>query len=203
MVMSTTLWLARLPRPLTEEEAARLLARMPPDRRARLGAAPEARREPLCAYGLLALALRRREGWRDLPEIALGERGKPYFPTRPGLHFSLSHTEGAVLAALSDRPVGADIQRVRPVSPEAMRRIAGTEDPEAFFRCWVRREARSKRTGQGMASMLRAEPPMGPEERYQAVEAFPGYAAGVSYAPPGPLEPPVRLGLEELIGGLS
>ena len=116
--MSIELWAARLERPLTERETAAMLRLLPAGRRERLLRIrqPEKRREPLCAYLLLRLALREACGWRDLPEIRLTSLGKPWFPEFPEVHFNLSHTGGAVLAALSDRPVGVDIERIRPVS---------------------------------------------------------------------------------------
>ena len=62
------------------------------------------------AYSLLFRALELWQGARELPEAAIDERGKPFFPERPDWHFSLSHTRGFVLAAVSASPVGADVQ---------------------------------------------------------------------------------------------
>lgn len=201
--MPVSLWAVRWTRPLSEEEAAALTDLLPPARRERLSRlkAPEKRQEALCAYGLLLLALRRLKNWTDFPEMALDSRGKPFFPEFPDVQFSVSHTAGAALAAVSGQPVGADIERVRPLRRESMRSLMDTEDPDAFFRRWVRREARSKRTGAGIGSMLRREPPMEAGECYQKADVFPGYRAGVAYCGPGPTEL-IRLELEDLIGGL-
>lgn len=199
--MAIALWTARLERPLTERETAALLACLPAERRARVLAmkTAEKRREPLCAYALLLLALGRRAGLREFPEMARSAAGKPYFPEHPALHFNLSHTEGAVLVGLGKRPLGVDIERIRPVSPALMRRMADAGTEEAFFRCWVRREARSKRTGAGVSTMLRREPPLQPEERYDEVETFPGYAAGVAAERSEPLEKLYAVSLEEML----
>ena len=59
--MSTELLAVRPDRSLTDGEAALLLELLPPERRERLLWQAE-QREPLCAYGLLLLALRRRLG---------------------------------------------------------------------------------------------------------------------------------------------
>ena len=58
--MAIKLWAAELERPLTAEETERLTALLPPGRRERLLRVkdPARRREPLCAYLLLRLALR-------------------------------------------------------------------------------------------------------------------------------------------------
>lgn len=179
--MEIRLWAVRLDRPLTAEEAAALLELLPPARRERLLRTREAaRREPLCAYGALVLALREVCGWPRLPALAYAERGKPWFPAFPAVRFSLSHTEGAVLAGLSDSPLGVDIERTRPVSRRLQERMAPGGTEEDLFRVWVRREARTKRTGAGIGSALREEPPMEAEETYWELEPFPGYIAGVS-----------------------
>ena len=189
--MSIELWAARLERPLTDRETAALTALLPPERRQRLSRLkqPEKRREPLCAYLLLRLALRERYGWRDLPRIAVTSLGKPWFPDRPEVHFSLSHTAGAVLVALSDRPVGADIERIRPVSQRAMRRLADAATERVFFESWVRREALAKRSGAGVATMLSAGEELSPGEQFYRLDTFPGYAAGVATRGGGPPSP--------------
>lgn len=179
--MSIELWAARLERPLTAEEAETMMALLPPERRERLLRQREDRRqEPLCAYFLLCRALRELYGWRELPEIALTDRGKPCFPGHPEVHFNLSHTAGAVLVGLSEEPLGVDIEHIRPVSQRAMRRLADVDTREDFFRSWVRREARAKRSGDGVGTMMRGETPLRYGEVYYEIETFPGYAAGVA-----------------------
>ena len=199
--MAVELWTARLERPLTEREAAAMLALLPEERRARVLAmkAEEKRREPLCAYTLLLLALRQRCGLRHLPEVAKGAYGKPVFPEHPEIHFNLSHTGGAVLVGLGDAPLGVDIERIRPVSLRTMRRLAGVDTEEAFFQCWVRREARTKRTGTGVSTMMREETPLQPGERYYEVRTFPGYAAGVATREKDPLGKLYAYSLEEML----
>lgn len=189
--MSIELWAARLERPLTERETADMLRLLPAGRRERLLRIrqPEKRREPLCAYLLLRLALREACGWQDLPEIRLTSLGKPWFPEFPEVHFNLSHTGGAVLAALSDRPVGVDIERIRPVGRRVMGRIPEADSERAFFESWVRREALAKRSGAGVATMLSAGEELPPGEQFYRLDTFPGYAAGVATRGGGPPSP--------------
>ena len=66
------------------------------------------------ARQLLAWSVRRHWGLAPLPELTLWERGKPYFSHLPRRQFNLSHSGTLALCALSDRPVGVDIQVVRP-----------------------------------------------------------------------------------------
>ena len=101
--MGIRLWAVRLDRPLTAEEAAALLELLPPARRERLLRTREAaRREPLCAYGALVLALREVCGWPWLPALAYAERGKPWFPAFPAVRFSLRPGKGKRQALMSD-----------------------------------------------------------------------------------------------------
>ena len=198
--MAIWLWLAKMDRPLSENEYHDMLELLPEDRRLRLERIPrEKHQEVLCAYLLLRLALHDRYSWRTLPVISTEASGKPYFPAYPEVHFSLSHTAGAAAVAVADTPVGVDIEHVRPVSVRTMERIAGVRTQEAFFRCWVRREARVKRTGAGIVTMMKTETPLRAGEFYYEISSFPGYAAGVATGEPAPPQKIQRLHLDELL----
>ncbi len=198
--MAIQLWLARMDRPLTAAEYQDMKRLLPEARWRRLERLPrEKHREVLCAYLLLRVALRERCGWNDLPEIAAGVNGKPYFPDHPEVHFNLSHTFGAAAAALADTPIGVDLERIRPISVRSMERLAGVRTEEAFFKSWVRREARVKRTGDGIVTMMKTETPLKRGEFYYEVEAFPGYAAGVATEQPTPPEVVRRFILDEML----
>ena len=124
------------------------------------------------AYRLLALALERELGLTPLPEIAREQGGKPFFPGRPDICFNLSHSHGAAVCALHDRPVGVDVEKLRP----APKRLAAGMEDEAFFRLWTAREATVKRQGQGIGSLLR---PLEPDPLCRCVELLEGYAVTV------------------------
>ena len=96
-------------------------------------------------------------------DYALTELGKPYIPSLPGFHFSLSHSGSAVLCAVSDRPLGCDLERPRRFDPALVRRFFHPEEaeylfslpeqarPEAFFRFWTLKESYMKARGLGFA----------------------------------------------------
>lgn len=105
------------------------------------------------AWPLLAWAVRDRWGWRTLPLVERSPRGKPFFPGEAGRWFSLSHSGGIALCALSeDGPVGVDVELVRPrraglpayvLSPAELARFdGGWED---FYRLWTLKESWCKR----------------------------------------------------------
>lgn len=199
--MAVDLWAARLERALTEQETERILRILPPNRRERLMKLrqEEKRREPLCAYLILCLALWELYQWRGFPEMAENSMGKPYFPEHPGVHFNISHTTGAVLVGVSDQPVGVDIERIRPVSQRTMRRLADVSTEQDFFRNWVRREARTKRSGNGIGTMMRSETPLQQGEFYYELDTFPGYVAGVATRDKAPLGPLRKYSLDDLL----
>lgn len=103
------------------------------------------------AFGVSLLAWAVQEAWGiPLPEIRAHENGKPYFPAYPELHFSISHTKTAVLAALSTYPVGADVEQRRAIRPTLERLL--TEVPCGdleLFELWTLRESYYKLTGCG------------------------------------------------------
>ena len=133
----------------------------------RLRSAP-AKRLSLCAGLLLAETLR-AHGVSPADALpAEGPYGKPYLPRRPDLHFSLSHSGTRAMCAVSDRPVGCDIQLCAPpdlriaerfFSAEEQACIFGEADEDArqrmFFRIWTLKESFVKCIGMGLAQPLR------------------------------------------------
>jgi 4'-phosphopantetheinyl transferase len=103
-------------------------------------------------------------------EVRFGSNlyGRPRIlnPTAEPLHFSLSHSDGLIVIALSKHEsVGIDVERIRPIAGlESVARshftesetsklegLADFERLNAFFRCWTRKEAFVKATGLGMS----------------------------------------------------
>jgi len=115
---------------------------------------PEGQERAL-AYDLLKRAVEEHLGLPDLPEIRRQEKGKPLFPDYPDFHFNLSHSHGAAVCAVHCRPVGVDVEKLRP----APKRLAAGMTDEAFFRLWTAREAGIKRAGEGWTSLLKDEKP--------------------------------------------
>ena len=101
------------------------------------------------AWSLLAYAVDELWGC-DLPDYALTAGGKPFFPSRPDICFSLSHTKTAALAAVSSFPIGADVELRRETRPALERRILLLPHGDLdLFEVWTLRESWFKLTGQG------------------------------------------------------
>ncbi len=171
----------RLERPFSEEEVNALLRLVPEERRERLRnlSNPILGHEPICAYAALRLGLNGLLGWKDLPRLAYSRYGKPYFPEHEDVHFNISHTRGAVLVGIHDKPIGVDIERIRPVSERTMKRLADAVTEKEFYESWTRRESRGKWSGTGVAAMRTKDSPAVLGERFEYVETFPGYVACV------------------------
>ena len=123
-----------------------------------------ARGEHEAAYRLLSLALERELGL-PMPEIAREPGGKPCFPSRPDICFNLSHSHGAAVCAIHDKPIGVDIEKLRP----APRRLAAGMGDEDFFRLWTAKEATVKRLGLGIAALRK---PLAPDRRCQCLSGL-------------------------------
>jgi 4'-phosphopantetheinyl transferase len=97
--------------------------------------------------------------------IAHDNNGKPYLPHYPETKLSLSDSNDFNALALSqNRPVGIDIEYLRPLAWEPMlamlsasgeaeqiKRASGEGiQPAAFFRCWTAKEAILKAAGTGL-----------------------------------------------------
>lgn len=179
--MQIELIAVRLERPFLDEEVNALLRLVPEERRERLRnlSNPILGHEPICAYAALRLGLNGLFGWKDLPRLAYSRYGKPYFPEHEDVHFNISHTRGAVLVGIHDKPIGVDIERIRPVSERTMKRIADVITEKEFFESWTRRESRGKWSGTGVAMMREGASPAVLGERFEYVETFPGYVACV------------------------
>lgn len=87
--------------------------------------------------------------------------GKPQVISHEGVHFNISHSGFHCICAVSDCPVGVDLQEIRPIrfqklanrffTPEELGLFAqwgATED--AFFTLWARKEALGKLSGRGL-----------------------------------------------------
>lgn len=104
------------------------------------------------AWPLLEAAVRLRWGWGALPPVERSPRGKPLFQGMDDRWFSLSHSGGMALCALSGHPVGVDVELTRPrraglpayaLSPDELARFDGTW--EDFYRLWTLKESWCKR----------------------------------------------------------
>lgn len=92
--------------------------------------------------------------------------GKPFLNGFPDYHFSVSHTDGCVAFAGSNKPVGIDVEKIAVHAPNIANRffdpqeaqwIAESDSKElAFFDIWTKKEAYLKMLGTGLSRSLQS-----------------------------------------------
>ena len=97
---------------------------------------------------------------RATPTFLYNEHGAPYLQDGPC--FSISHCKQGIAVAVSDLPIGIDIEGLRTVDEALVRKtmnqeeqsqIAMSQNPEVeFIRLWTRKEAYVKMLGTGIIS---------------------------------------------------
>ena len=111
----------------------------------------------VAAYLLLQRALRQQYGIGEPPRLVFTGAGKPILDGHPDIHFSLSHCRLAVACAVSDTPVGIDVEAHDHYDPEVAQRVMNQQEmhqiitsanPEVTFtRLWTMKESFYKLTG--------------------------------------------------------
>jgi len=104
--------------------------------------------------------------------FSYAQNGKPSLPENEGgrIHFNQSHSAGLIFCGVVlDAEIGVDVEEIRPIpedmeiarqffSPEellSLRALAPEERAGGFCRCWTRKEAFLKATGEGLYGSLR------------------------------------------------
>lgn len=113
---------------------------------------------------LLQYALKERYGQHVKLEIATTSSGKPYFKDMQGIYFNLSHCQEGVACAISDQPIGVDIQNVVDCDEIMLKMVCTDEELEevkmvpdmnqAFTRLWSMKEAYFKCIGEGISDRI-------------------------------------------------
>lgn len=111
-------------------------------------------------------------------KILADENGKPYIPDCP-VHFNISHCENMLAVAFSDEEIGIDIERIRPISLNILKRFFSREEQEyvlghkptqddfqrcenedileRFYRIFTLKEAICKKSGVGIKGLKEAD----------------------------------------------
>lgn len=102
-------------------------------------------------------------------------RGKPYFDAH-GVFVSISHSDGLCLAAVSDKELGADIERIN--GGDRLTRLAQrffteeeadavkTGGEDRFYEIWCAKESYIKYTGEGFSRPLGSFSVLNSEMKY-------------------------------------
>lgn len=126
----------------------------------------KARERSTLAYLLLRYCLKKEGKGELFSQIKFTKLGKPYVE---GIEFSLTHTKGMLACAVSETPVGVDVERIRSVPPSAIKKFIDDEKIKLFLdsdntdflaiREWVIKEAWLKEMGTGVSKRLKTVVP--------------------------------------------
>lgn len=93
------------------------------------------------------------------PIFGTDRYGKPYLRNYSNVHFNLSHSERYVACAVSDSPIGVDIEYIHDIDLNVAKHffynseyeyiLSNSNKKRAFFRLWVLKESYMKMTGMG------------------------------------------------------
>ena len=120
----------------------------------------------LCAQSFLMLGEMLREGFGlyCCPEFSYGPNGKPFLKEYPSIHFNISHCRRGIACAVSDNPIGIDIEVIQydedlvPVVFNSEERdiIESSAEPDVkFTELWTRKESYLKLKGEGISDNLK------------------------------------------------
>ena len=153
----------------SEQTVARMLPLVSPQRREQALRYQHIFGQFCCLKSYLMLCELLRE-WGGVLQLPVNEQpiflyndhGAPYIEGGP--HFSISHCKTGIAVAVSENPIGIDIEAIRTFSPDLMRktmnqaeqqRITSSLTPEVeFIRLWTQKEALLKLQGTGIISDL-------------------------------------------------
>lgn len=94
--------------------------------------------------------------------ILKSKYGKPYLKDYPNTNYNISHTKDVIVCAVTDKPVGVDIESVKPFNRRIVERFFSQNEQdyifapkeaqnERFTEIWTKKEAYIKWLGKGMA----------------------------------------------------
>lgn len=98
--------------------------------------------------------------------FVLNEYGKPYIYGVENFHYNLSHSGNWVVCAIDQKPVGVDIEKIKPFAPDIARYYFSAEEflymsqaPETvklglFYELWTFKESYIKALGCGLSKPL-------------------------------------------------
>lgn len=93
------------------------------------------------------------------------ESGMPYFKNEPNLHFSISKSEERAICAISENPIGVDVEFIK-------------EKNEKDYEAWTKTESYAKATNTNLADLIEGKTVFNTEFRFY----FPSFKDGYKYA---------------------
>ncbi|MCQ2246792.1 MAG: 4'-phosphopantetheinyl transferase superfamily protein [Bacteroidaceae bacterium] len=102
---------------------------------------------------------------RNEPAFAIEEHGKPYMQNHPQVYFNISHCKVAVACAISNQPIGVDVEctgRYREgvarfcLNDEEIQQVISADNKDLeFTKLWTSKEALLKCSGEGVSHQMK------------------------------------------------
>ena len=149
----------------TDAEVERMIPLVPEPRRSQALAFKHTFGRFACLKSYLMLAeLLQKDFELEMFSIEVGEHGKPYLAGHSDIFFNISHCPKAIAVAVSDRPVGIDVESFRSFGDGLLEKtmngsekaeiLASGNPQETFAMYWTRKEAVFKLMGTGITDNL-------------------------------------------------
>ena len=146
---------------ITEEEIRRLLPLVSDERREEALQYKHLFGQFACLKSYVMLReLLEQQGLTHPFRFERNEHGKPFLAGHPEIHFNLSHCKNGIAVAVSDQPVGIDIESYREASDSLLRYTMNDEERRiieesnnpvrTFTEYWTKKEAVFKLHGTGI-----------------------------------------------------
>ena len=141
----------------TEEEYLAAYERLSPSRKAHIDTFrhPGARKVSLAAQLLLEQMLQKLQIHTVVERLPSGQ---PVLQNRQSF-VSIAHCDDWVVCAVSSKPIGIDIEKIRPTKPGMLQKVCTPEELEyaqqeesRFFEIWTAKEAYFKMKGTGITN---------------------------------------------------
>lgn len=159
---------------------------------------------------LLLLHALKREGFHEgLPNISEGPYGKPYFEEFPSLHFNISHCPKSIACAISNTPIGVDVEHVGSFAWDVAKitlnksefaKVCAANSPELeFLHYWTRKESYLKLKGLGLCNNLPSLLINIKDVHFQTIDYPRGYTCSICTDDNHICQAPILMPLESLL----
>jgi 4'-phosphopantetheinyl transferase len=149
------------------KEVLSLIERMPPQRAIQAQKYIHLKDRLICVlsfllleYGLKEAGISREEGLH----FTYGRYEKPYLK-EGNIFFNISHTEDKIICCIADNECGADIEKIKPLKEDLIRRVCSDEEinmllesknkEELFTKLWTMKESYIKYKGASIGMDLK------------------------------------------------